>query len=320
VEGAVAGELEAAAMTGRARVLRYGISDEQAHGVGLACGGTIDILVEPSVPQEAVAAARAGADRRSGGRVIVTALPPDAPGDEPGPWPPGAGVPPDPRLVVHADGRLAGSLGSTEADAELVAQAQAALARGLSLTRRVAGRQLFLEVFALRPRVVIVGAVPVAASLVRLARELDHETVVVDGRAAFATAERVPDADRLVVGWLDEVADDLALGVDDAVVVLSHDPKLDDPAIVTALQRGCRYVGAVGSRTTQAARRARLLAAGLEEAVLDRLRGPVGLDLGGRQPAETALAVMGEIVATRHGGSGRPLRELAMPAAAGERP
>jgi xanthine dehydrogenase accessory factor len=221
--------------------------------------------------------------------------------------------------VAHADGRLEGSLGSPDADASLLAEAQAALARGLSLTRLVAGRQLFLEVFALRPRLVIVGAVPVAAHLVRLARELDHETVVVDGRTAFATAERVPDADRVVVGWLDEVADELELGADDAVVVLSHDPKLDDPAIVAALSRGCRYVGAVGSRATQAERRSRLLAAGLAAAVLDRLRGPVGLDLGGRQPAEMALAIMSEIVAAKHGASGRPLRELATTAAAGVR-
>ena len=139
----------------------------------------------------------------------------------------------------------------------------------------------------------------------RLARELGFETVVVDGRAAFATPERFPDVDRLVVGWPDEVADEIGLGPNDAVAVLSHDVKFDEPAIVEALRRGCRYVGAVGSRKTQADRRARLLEAGVSEADLARLRGPVGLDLGGRAPAETALAILAEIVAERYGGSGR---------------
>ncbi|MGD8682912.1 MAG: XdhC family protein, partial [Chloroflexota bacterium] len=125
------------------------------------------------------------------------------------------------------------------------------------------------------------------------------------------TRERFPQVDRLVIGWPDEVADELGLGPGDAVAVLSHDPKFDDPAITTALRRGCRYVGAIGSRVTQAARRERLQAAGLSEAQLDRLRGPIGLDLGGREPAETALAIMSEIVAARHEASGRPMTDLA---------
>ncbi len=94
--------------------------------------------------------------------------------------------------------------------------------------------------------------------------------------------------------------------------MLSHDPKFDDPAITAALQRECRYVGAIGSRKTQRARRERLLAAGLSEEQLARLRGPIGLDLGGREPAETALAIMAEIVAARHGGSGGSLAERAV--------
>ena len=136
--------------------------------------------------------------------------------------------------------------------------------------------------------------------------------MVIDGRAAFATKERFPEVDRLVVGWPDEIADEIGLGPNDAVAVLSHDVKFDEPAIVEALRRGCRYVGAVGSRKTQADRRARLLEAGVSEAELARLRGPVGLDLGGRAPAETALAILSEIVAERYGGSGVPMRERAM--------
>jgi xanthine dehydrogenase accessory factor len=214
-------------------------------------------------------------------------------------------------LVVHDDGRLDGSLGDAALDAALVEAATEALKRGQSRTIELGGRSLFVEVFPVRPRLIIVGAVEVARTLVRLARELGFETVVIDGRASFATRERFPDADELVVGWPDEVADDIGLGPNDAVAVLTHDVKFDEPAIVEALRRHARYVGAVGSRKTQADRRRRLLEAGVSREELDGLRGPVGLDLGGRQPAETALAILAEIVAERYGGTGRPMREQA---------
>jgi xanthine dehydrogenase accessory factor len=310
-EGAAYEEIEKARAAGRSRVIRYGISDEQAWDVGLACGGTIDVLVEPFVRPEAIAAARATAEGRGDGRAVVTPLPADAPGPAFGPHEPGPGEPPPPVVVVHDDGRLEGTLGDAAADAALVEEARDVLERGASRTVEIQGRSLFIEAYPVRPRLVVVGAVQVAMSLVRFARELGYETVVVDGRAAFATEARFPDVDRLVVGWPDEVADAIGLGPADAVAVLTHDVKFDEPAIVEALRRGCRYVGAVGSRKTQADRRARLLVAGLEERELDRLRGPIGLDLGGRAPAETALAIMAEIVAARYAGSGAPMRERA---------
>jgi xanthine dehydrogenase accessory factor len=210
-------------------------------------------------------------------------------------------------MTVAEDGTTTGSTGSPEADAAISRAARDLLARGGAATIVVAGRQYFLEGFAAAPRLVIVGAVQVAVPLVRFARELGYATVVVDGRAAFATRDRFPDVDALVVGWLDDVADAIGLGPADAVAVLAHDVKFDEPAIIEALRRGCRYVGAIGSRKTQADRRARLLAAGVEVADLARLRGPIGLDLGGRAPAETALAIMAEVVAGRYGGSGAPL-------------
>jgi xanthine dehydrogenase accessory factor len=309
VEGAAYEEIQKARAAGRSRVIRYGISDEQAWDVGLACGGTIDVLVEPFVRPEAIAAARETAEGRGDGRALAIPLPADAPGPAFGPHEPGPGEPPPPVVVVHDDGRLEGTLGDPAADAALVEEARDVLERGASRTVEIQGRSVFIEAYPVRPRLVVVGAVQVAMSLVRFARELGYETVVVDGRAAFATEARFPDVDRLVVGWPDEVADAIGLGPADAVAVLTHDVKFDEPAIVEALRRGCRYVGAVGSRRTQADRRARLLAAGLEERELDRLRGPIGLDLGGRAPAETALAVMAEIVATRYAGSGAPMRD-----------
>ncbi len=309
VEGAAAEEIERARADGHARVIRYGISDEQAWDVGLACGGTIDVLVEPAVPSAAVAAAIESLGAGGHGAAVVTPLPADSPPAAFGQHTPGAGAPPEPRLVVHDDGRLEGTLGDDALDRELVDAATEALRRGLSRTAEVGGRSLFIEVFPVRPRLVVVGAVEVARSLVRLARELGFETVVIDGRASFATAERFPDVDRLVVGWPDEVADEIGLGPNDAVAVLTHDVKFDEPAIVEALRRGCRYVGAVGSRKTQGDRRERLMDAGVTAAEMDRLRGPVGLDLGGRAPAETALAILAEIVAERYGGSGVPMKQ-----------
>jgi xanthine dehydrogenase accessory factor len=316
VEGAAAEEIQRARASGNARVIRYGISDEQAWDVGLACGGTIDVLVEPAASPVVIDAARRSVGARGRGSAVITPLPADSPPGASGPHPPGNGAPPETELVVTDEGLLIGSLGVPELDAALVAAATEALRRGLSRTVELGDRSLFIEVFPVRPRLVMVGGVEVARSLTRLARELGFETVVVDGRSAFATPERFPDVDRLIVGWPDEVADEIDLGPNDAVAVLSHDVKFDEPAIVEALRRGCRYVGAVGSRKTQADRHERLLAAGVSPADLARLRGPVGLDLGGRAPAETALAILAEIVAERFGGSGVPMREQARRAAA----
>lgn len=310
VEGAAAEEIADARKTGLTRVIRYGISDEQAWDVGLACGGTIDVLVQPAVPAAVVDAAAASMGPRGRAAAVATLLPDDAPPSAFGPHVPGLGAMPEPSIVIDAAGRLvAGSTGSASTDTSLGGAAAGILSDGRSRTVELAGRAWFIEAFPVRPRLVVVGAVEVARSLVRYARELGYETVVVDGRASFATAERFPDVDRIVVAWPDEAFDALEVGPNDAVAILSHDPKFDEPAIVDATRRGARYVGAVGSRKTQADRRERLTEAGLSPQEIARLRGPIGLDLGGRDPAETALAIMSEIIAARRGGSGVPMRE-----------
>jgi xanthine dehydrogenase accessory factor len=309
VEGATAEHVEAAVAAGQQRVVRFGISDAQAWGVGLACGGTIDVLVQPHIPTAALEAARATSADRRASRVVVSPLPEGSPAPAAGTSLSGPAAAVEEALVVHEDGRLEGSLGAAEADAALVEASLASLSRGTSRVLELGGRQYLIESYPGRPRLVAVGAVAVAASLVRFARDLGYETVVIDGRPAFATRERFPDVDELIVGWPDEVADDIELGGADAVAVLSHDPKFDEPAIAEALRRGCRYVGAIGSRKTQRARRERLRQRGLSDEQLDRLRGPIGLDLGGREPAETALSVMAEIVAARYEASARPMRD-----------
>jgi xanthine dehydrogenase accessory factor len=298
VEGATVTHIEEARTTGEQRVVRFGVSDEQAWEVGLACGGTIDVLVQPSIPDRVLDAAR---DMKAG-RAVVTTLPDG---------PPGATAPMSAPLVVDADGRVEDGAVSPADAGELGEAARIAILRGLSTTVELDGREHLIEVFAVRPRLVIIGGVPVAQALGRLARELGYEVLVVDPRPAFVTRERFPDVDRIIVGWPDEVADEIDLGPADAVAVLSHDPKVDEPAITEALRRGCRYVGAIGSRKTQGARRERLLASGLSADEVGRLHGPIGLDLGGRAPAETALAILAEVVATRYGAAARPMREAA---------
>jgi xanthine dehydrogenase accessory factor len=273
VEGAAAEEIARAFESGAWKVVRYGISDERAWSVGLACGGNIEVLIQPDIPAESEAAARS-----AGGVAVITDL---ADGH---------------RFTVSETGTPPADLAN-----DLVDAAREALLRGTSRVVESDARQFFIEAYPVRPRIVIVGAAEIARALTRLARELGFATAVVDGRAAFATRERFPDADELVVGWLDEVADQINLSANDAVAVLAHDPKLDDPALLEAFRRGCRYVGALGSHKTQGDRRDRLRAAGVSAADIDRLHGPIGLDLGGRAPAETALAILAEIVADRYG-------------------
>jgi xanthine dehydrogenase accessory factor len=296
VEGAAADEVRRARRDGRARVIRYGISDELAWDVGLACGGTIDVLIEPEVWPEVIEGASTAESR-----VLVTPLPADAPSPDLGPHPAGAGEPPA-APIVWTDAEAA----PVGFPPDVATAARASLADGASRTVESADRQWFVEAFAPPPRLVVVGAVHVAIPLVRYARELGYRTVVIDRRATFAAGERFPEADERLVEWPEGGFDRIGLRPTDAVAILSHDPKLDEPAIVEALRRGCRYVGAIGSRRTQAERRERLLAAGVSADELARLHGPIGLDLGGRTPAEVALAIVAEVVAERHGGSGMP--------------
>jgi xanthine dehydrogenase accessory factor len=286
VEGAAAEAVAAARESGQASVIRYGISDDLAWSVGLACGGTIDVLVQPAVPAAVLAAARAQSEPATNGlgSTIVTQLPADTP-------PPASDRP-------SAGPQPAAALDALRHDA---------LAAGRSRTVELEDRTVFIEAFPVRPRLVVVGATEIARSLVGLAGALGYERIVIDARAAFATAERFPDVEQLLVDWPEDAFAAIDLGPSDAVAILSHDPKFDEPAILDAFRRGARYVGAVGSRKTQADRRRRLREAGMTEEQLAGLHGPIGLDLGGREPAETALAILAEIVAARRGGSGVPM-------------
>ncbi|HET8977160.1 MAG TPA: XdhC family protein [Solirubrobacteraceae bacterium] len=163
----------------------------------------------------------------------------------------------------------------------------------------------FAEPEAPAPRIVLFGAVPLAVELCGLGRALGWRPYVVDPRERFAVADRFPGAEDVLVAWPEEAFARLG-GIDaaTAVLLLTHDPVLDDPALEIALRSDAMFVGAMGSRRTQASRRERLLAAGLAEEELARLSGPIGLDTGARTARETALAILAEIVAVRHGRDG----------------
>jgi xanthine dehydrogenase accessory factor len=216
------------------------------------------------------------------------------------------GARPGAKLLVEADGATSGSLGAPELDDEATRVASELLWAERSERQGA----LFYDITAPTPRLIIFGAVDVAASLCRLARAAGWRPYVVDPRARFAAPERFPDAEEVITGWPEAAFTRLG-GIDRAtsIVVLTHDPKLDDAALQIALRSEARFIGAMGSRRAQASRRERLLAAGLSEEELARLSAPLGLDLGAISGEETALSILAEVVAARHGHDGGRLAQ-----------
>jgi xanthine dehydrogenase accessory factor len=170
------------------------------------------------------------------------------------------------------------------------------------------GSKVFAEWYGPPPRLFVYGAVDTAEALCRAARLLGWTAIVADARAKFATAERIPSADRLIVEWPDEALAQVEPDHQTAVVVLTHDDKFDEPALKGALETEAFYVGALGSRRNQERRRERLLEAGVSEEALDRISGPCGLDIGADSQSETALSILAEILAVRAGREGGPLK------------
>lgn len=292
VEGATAEAIRAAMEGGGQKLVTFGVSDETAWSVGLACGGTIKVLVQPSLPVRVLVAAHGTA-----GAVVATVI--TDPGEK--------------RLGLSASigegGTVDSDPGAEWLGAAVREPALAALRREASSTVEATAPDgstvgVFLEVFPRRPKLLIFGAVHIAAALVPMAHALGYHTVVADGRLAFLNRERFPLAGELILGWPDEAFRQVEITPATHICVLSHDPKFDEPALRIALRSPAAYIGAIGSRKTQEARRARLLAEGFSAADLERLHGPIGLDLGGRSAAETALAILAEITMRRYGGRG----------------
>ncbi|QDY79664.1 XdhC family protein [Streptomyces qinzhouensis] len=302
VEGAVYELCVQALHDGRAVRQRFGYSDDDAFATGLSCGGELEVLVTPVAPggPETEAVARAA-------RGEATALVRIADGP--------AGLL-GRALLVTPDGGYRGTLGGgTELDRTAAAEAGALLAAGRTGTVAV-GRDgsrcgspltLFVETSTPPPRMIVFGAIDFAAALVRLGKFLGHHVTVCDARPVFATAERFPEADEIVVDWPHRYLRSTTTDARTVLCVLTHDAKFDIPLLVHALRLPLAYIGAMGSRRTHLDRERRLRAAGVTERQLAALHSPIGLDLGARTPEETALSIAAEIVARRRGGSGLPL-------------
>jgi len=208
------------------------------------------------------------------------------------------------KLLVREDGSTAG-----DAPPELAELAKGALRAGRSHVIEHDGETLFADVYGPPPRLLVYGAVDTAEALCRAAKLLGWRAIVADARPRFATAERVPSADELLVEWPDETIAHVVPDSSTAILVLTHDDKFDIPMLKASLATEAFYVGALGSRRNQERRRGLLLEAGIPESDLERIHGPAGLDIGAESPAETALSMLGEILAVRVGRSGGALRD-----------
>lgn len=210
------------------------------------------------------------------------------------------------KLLVLPDGTAHGTLGSTTLDERVSVDAERAIwnAEARIHTYNIEATQpyeVFIEGFPPPPTLIIIGAGHIAIPLTTFAKTLNYRVVVIDARAAFATRERFPHADELIVAWPDEVLEKMDLNPSTSVAVLTHDPKFDEPSLKVILSRRVGYVGAIGSRKTGTERAERLKQQGLTDEQLSRIHGPIGLNIGATAPEEMALAIMAEIVATRHG-------------------
>lgn len=267
--------------TNRPQLLHFGVADETAWEVGLACGGSLDVFVKPLDKSFFEALHSAIENERQAVTATVIRGADEILGRE---------------LLLHEDGQITGTLGR-EWDEVVSKLATDVLSSGIS--RRVALNEdveIFLEAIMPSPALIIVGGVHIAVSLTSLAKALGYRTIVIDPRQAWGNKERFPKVDRLIQAWPGDAFEQIKVTRSSAIAMLTHDPKLDDPALKIALNSPAFYVGALGSRSTHEKRRERLLSDGMTESQLSRLHAPIGLDIGAQTPEEIALAIMSEVV------------------------
>jgi xanthine dehydrogenase accessory factor len=262
IEGAVFDEAQRVLKTGKPKVAAFGVADDVAFEVGLACGGHIEVFVQRLTPAHE-------------------------------------------RLLTMLERNEAATLRTNLATGEV--EVSPGAPSGSELARREG--DWLIEPLRRPAHLVIVGAIHIAIPLHRLAKTMGYRVTVVDARAKFATKMRFPEADELIVAWPDEAMAKLTLDNSTYVVILTHDPKFDLPALRSVLGKDVGYIGAIGSRKTNENRFEALRAEGFTEEQLSRVHGPVGLDLGGRGAEETALGILAEITAVRFGGTGAFMRE-----------
>jgi xanthine dehydrogenase accessory factor len=307
VEAALVDEAQRILAGGEPRVVTYGVSDSEALGVGLMCGGTVRVFVHEYAddalePLEAVAAARAAAEPVASATLLDT----DRAGAQ---------------VAILTD-RVVGSLGVADLlDRSVERDARGQLDEGVSRIRRygaggeVMGSEVavYIQAFATPPRMVIFGAIDFSAAMASVAGDIGYRVTICDAREPFARSPRFSRNAEVVVDWPDRYLEGQELGPRDVILVFTHDPKFDEPALTAALASGAGYVGALGSRRTQERRAERLREAGLDEEAIAGIHAPCGLDVGARTPSETAISILAEVIAVRTGRSGESLRETSGP-------
>ena len=269
-------------------VANYGIADELGFDVGLSCGGSIDILIEPFAYCDEWEALRRCVES-DGVAVQAIGLAPESLRGR--------------KLVMPDSGEYVGSIAST-LDTQVANECADLLKAGgtkiVILPWQSGQAKLYLEAFRPSPSLLIVGATHTAMSLCRLATEIGFQVTVIDVRTALATPERFPDANQLVHAWPEEALEQVPLDAYSSLVVLTHDPKFDVPALASGLRSDARYIGAQGSRVTHEGRKEQLRLQGFGDADLARIRAPIGLDIGSRTPAELALSILAEVLAVQY--------------------
>lgn len=288
VEGAVYEAGLEALENKQPQLLHFGVADETAWEVGLACGGEIRVFVEPLDSQVQALAQETAQAEQAGAAVTVISGPAALLGR---------------KLIVREGEVVYGSI-LPAVDEQAVALVEAQIRQGkpgrVTVEAAEEPAELFIDVWMPAPQLVMVGAVHIAIALAQMATTLGYRTIVIDPRRAFGSEERFPHVDRLIQGWPDKALAEVSLNPSTAVVMLTHDPKIDDVALKIVLDKPVFYIGALGSSRTHAKRRERLAAAGLPAEKLERIHAPIGLDIGAQTPEEIAVAVLAEIVAARH--------------------
>lgn len=281
VEGAVFEQAVEAIGQEQGKLLQFGVADETAWEVGLACGGNIRVFVEKLDPEIYATIANIVKHDRCGTMGTIVASPDEKL----------VGL----KFVTDKNSVVAGRSHAEAADA-----AFATIQSGKSgLVELADGSELFVEVFLPAPQLIMVGGVHIAVALTKMAKILGYHTIVVDPRRGFGNDDRFPDVDKLITKWPKAAFAEIDINENTAVALLTHDPKIDDPALHAVLDSAAFYIGALGSRKTHGKRVNRLLAAGYSQSQIDQIHGPIGLDIHAKNPEEIALSVMAEIVKVR---------------------
>ncbi len=282
VEGAVFEEGTAALQSSTPKLLHFGVADETAWDVGLACGGTIEVFVEPLDTAVTQFLHTLIQNNAAGAAITVIRGPEELLGR---------------KLAVSRAGERVGTLGDPALDAQAsTAEAKAVHPQRVPLTDEI---ELFIDTVRPAPTLIMVGGVHIAIALTSYAKTLGYHTLVIDPRRAFGSDERFPHVDQLIQAWPEKAFAQIKITEETAVALLTHDPKIDDPALKIILKANPFYIGALGSGNTHAKRLDRLRSYGFSQADMSRIHGPIGLDINAQTPEEIALAIMAEIVQAR---------------------